>query len=51
MLPKCIDRPSRWVINALKGLPVSVSESDRVALAGDAAHAMTPHQGNSHHIV
>ena len=43
---QCIEKPSRWVINALKGLPVSVSDRDHVALAGDAAHAMTPHQGS-----
>ena len=36
--------PSLWSINTLQGIPTSVH--DRVALAGDAAHAMTPHLGS-----
>ncbi|KAH8111729.1 hypothetical protein DFH11DRAFT_1790494 [Phellopilus nigrolimitatus] len=43
-LLQCIDKPSRWAINALKGIPIY--SHDRVALMGDAAHAMTPHQGS-----
>ncbi|KAH8111717.1 FAD/NAD-binding domain-containing protein [Phellopilus nigrolimitatus] len=43
-LLQCIDNPSRWAINALKGIPIY--SHDRVALMGDAAHAMTPHQGS-----
>ncbi|THH08567.1 hypothetical protein EW145_g2622 [Phellinidium pouzarii] len=43
-LLQCIEKPSRWAINALKGLPISTH--DRVALLGDAAHAMTPHLGS-----
>ncbi|EJC97543.1 FAD/NAD-binding domain-containing protein [Fomitiporia mediterranea MF3/22] len=42
-LLKCIQKPSRWAINDLKPMPVSVH--NHVALAGDAAHAMTPHLG------
>ena len=36
--------PSLWSINTLQGLPISVH--DCVALAGDAAHAMTPYMGS-----
>ncbi|KAI5118815.1 hypothetical protein M0805_000203 [Coniferiporia weirii] len=43
-LLQCIEKPSRWAINALKELPISTH--GRVALVGDAAHAMTPHQGS-----
>ncbi|KAH8111733.1 FAD/NAD-binding domain-containing protein [Phellopilus nigrolimitatus] len=43
-LLQCMDSPSLWAINALKGLPVS--SHSRVVLVGDAAHAMTPHQGS-----
>ncbi|KAH8111716.1 FAD/NAD-binding domain-containing protein [Phellopilus nigrolimitatus] len=41
---QCMDSPSLWAINALKGLPIS--SHSRVALVGDATHAMTPHQGS-----
>ncbi|KAI0366196.1 FAD/NAD-P-binding domain-containing protein [Pilatotrama ljubarskyi] len=34
---------SKWAINMVKKLPTFVD--GRVALVGDAAHAMTPHQG------
>ncbi|KAI0743626.1 FAD/NAD(P)-binding domain-containing protein [Daedaleopsis nitida] len=38
-----IEKPTRWAIHELKPLPFYTS--GRVALLGDAAHAMTPHQG------
>ncbi|KAM5533711.1 hypothetical protein V8D89_012584 [Ganoderma adspersum] len=40
---KCIERPTKWAIHELKPLPFYTR--DRVVLVGDAAHAMTPHQG------
>ncbi|KAI5117342.1 hypothetical protein M0805_001947 [Coniferiporia weirii] len=43
-LLQCVGAPSRWAINTMNGLPISTH--DRVALAGDSAHAMTPHQGS-----
>ncbi|EKM51446.1 uncharacterized protein PHACADRAFT_263582 [Phanerochaete carnosa HHB-10118-sp] len=39
-----IKAPSKWVINSVIGLPTYFS--GRVALIGDAAHAMTPHQAS-----
>ncbi|KAI0355681.1 FAD/NAD-P-binding domain-containing protein [Trametes cingulata] len=42
-LLQCIERPTKWAIHELKPLPFYTQ--DRVALLGDAAHAMTPHQG------
>lgn len=39
-----MEKPSRWVINNLKPLPISVHGP--VALTGDACHAMTPHMGS-----
>jgi len=36
--------PMRWAVNLVPSLPTYVS--GRVALLGDAAHAMTPHQGS-----
>lgn len=39
-----MEKPSRWVINNLKPLPISVHGP--VALTGDACHAMTPHLGS-----
>ncbi|KAI5119670.1 hypothetical protein M0805_007760 [Coniferiporia weirii] len=43
-LLQCVETASRWAINSLNGLPISTH--DRVALLGDAAHAMTPFQGS-----
>ncbi|TFK91603.1 FAD/NAD(P)-binding domain-containing protein [Polyporus arcularius HHB13444] len=42
-LLKCIEKPTRWAIHELKPLPFYFT--GRVVLLGDAAHAMTPHQG------
>ncbi|PFH51267.1 hypothetical protein AMATHDRAFT_142975, partial [Amanita thiersii Skay4041] len=42
-LLECIPRPSRWAIQNLR--PLKVYGKGRVLLLGDAAHAMTPHQG------
>ncbi|KAJ3556027.1 hypothetical protein NM688_g2252 [Phlebia brevispora] len=36
--------PSKWVINSVESLPTFVA--GRVAILGDAAHAMTPHQAS-----
>ncbi|GJE93249.1 FAD-dependent monooxygenase [Phanerochaete sordida] len=36
-----IEKPTKWVANSVMGLPTFVD--GRVALVGDAAHAMTPH--------
>ncbi|KXN82925.1 Salicylate hydroxylase, partial [Leucoagaricus sp. SymC.cos] len=38
-----IQEPSRWAIHVVGPLPIFVS--GHVGLLGDAAHAMTPHQG------
>ncbi|KAL6301495.1 FAD/NAD(P)-binding domain-containing protein, partial [Sparassis latifolia] len=43
-LLECMDDVSLWAVNAVVGLPTFVGR--RVALLGDAAHAMTPHQGS-----
>ncbi|OAX31983.1 FAD/NAD(P)-binding domain-containing protein [Rhizopogon vinicolor AM-OR11-026] len=42
-LIKCCENPSRWAIHAVNELPLSIC--DRVALIGDACHAMLPHMG------
>ncbi|KAF5339762.1 hypothetical protein D9611_009071 [Ephemerocybe angulata] len=42
-LINCIQKPTKWAINNLN--PLERYASHRVFLAGDAAHAMTPHQG------
>ncbi|TFK47691.1 FAD/NAD(P)-binding domain-containing protein [Heliocybe sulcata] len=42
----CIENPSRWAIHAMRPLESYISDTGRVALIGDAAHAMTPHQGS-----
>ncbi|KAF8816725.1 FAD/NAD(P)-binding domain-containing protein [Phlegmacium glaucopus] len=38
-----LEKPSRWAIHVVRPIPFSVL--GRVALLGDAAHAMTPYQG------
>ncbi|KAH6909781.1 salicylate hydroxylase [Coprinopsis sp. MPI-PUGE-AT-0042] len=42
-LLNCIEAPTKWAINNLN--PIERFAQHRVFLAGDAAHAMTPHQG------
>ncbi|OAX33431.1 FAD/NAD(P)-binding domain-containing protein [Rhizopogon vinicolor AM-OR11-026] len=42
-LIKCCENPSRWAIHVVNELPLSIC--DRVALIGDACHAMLPHMG------
>ncbi|PPQ77194.1 hypothetical protein CVT25_011040 [Psilocybe cyanescens] len=42
-LLKCIKRPTRWAIHHI--LPLPFYHQDGVVLMGDAAHAMSPHQG------
>ncbi|RPD62093.1 FAD/NAD(P)-binding domain-containing protein [Lentinus tigrinus ALCF2SS1-7] len=42
-LMKHVDGALKWVVNVVKPLPTFVHGN--VALLGDAAHAMTPHQG------
>ncbi|KZP08336.1 FAD/NAD(P)-binding domain-containing protein [Athelia psychrophila] len=43
-LLECVDKPTRWAINVAQEMSTFVS--GRVAVLGDAAHAMTPHQGS-----
>jgi len=40
---ECIDQPMVWALHSLRPLPFYTT--GRVALLGDAAHAMLPHQG------
>uniref|UniRef100_A0A8H8CP50 FAD-binding domain-containing protein n=1 Tax=Psilocybe cubensis TaxID=181762 RepID=A0A8H8CP50_PSICU len=42
-LLKCIRNPTRWAIHHI--LPLPFYYKDNVVLMGDAAHAMSPHQG------
>ncbi|THH03798.1 hypothetical protein EW145_g5997 [Phellinidium pouzarii] len=42
-LLNCVDKPSRWAISHMRGLPSYVD--GRVALLGDSAHAMATHLG------
>ncbi|KAG1752195.1 hypothetical protein EDB19DRAFT_1903578 [Suillus lakei] len=42
-LLRCSENPSRWALHVVNELPLFTC--DRVALIGDAAHAMTPHFG------
>ncbi|GBE85787.1 FAD/NAD(P)-binding domain-containing protein [Sparassis crispa] len=41
---ECMENVSLWAVNTVVGLPTFVGR--RVALLGDAAHAMTPHHGS-----
>lgn len=43
-LINCIKKTSRWAIHVVEPLPFFAHE--RVAVIGDAAHAMTPHNGS-----
>ncbi|EJD50167.1 FAD/NAD(P)-binding domain-containing protein [Auricularia subglabra TFB-10046 SS5] len=43
-LVNCITKASRWAIHVVKPLPFFVY--NRIAVVGDAAHAMTPHNGS-----
>ncbi|KAL5499135.1 hypothetical protein ACEPAH_1653 [Sanghuangporus vaninii] len=43
-LTQCMNSSSCWAIHSLKELPMCTH--DHVAIIGDAAHAMTPHQGS-----
>ncbi|KIM39554.1 hypothetical protein M413DRAFT_447035 [Hebeloma cylindrosporum] len=40
----CVQKPLRWAIHTVK--PLGSFVSGNVAILGDAAHAMTPHQGS-----
>jgi salicylate hydroxylase len=42
-LLNCFEKPSRWALHVVNDLPLFTW--DRVALIGDAAHAMTPYCG------
>jgi len=42
-LLRCIKQPTKWAIQTLN--PLDRYSSGRVIIAGDAAHAMAPHQG------
>ncbi|KAF8133281.1 hypothetical protein EV363DRAFT_1448766 [Boletus edulis] len=42
-LVKLCEKPSKWALHVVKPLPFCVRK--RVALIGDACHAMTPHYG------
>ncbi|KAG1845154.1 hypothetical protein F4604DRAFT_211000 [Suillus subluteus] len=43
LLLNCFEKPSRWALHVVNELPLFTC--DRVALIGDAAHAMTPYCG------
>ncbi|KAJ3862361.1 hypothetical protein EV359DRAFT_74222 [Lentinula novae-zelandiae] len=40
----CVENPMQWAIHTVR--PMQSFVSGRVALLGDAAHSMTPHQGS-----
>ncbi|KAF5350912.1 hypothetical protein D9758_010492 [Tetrapyrgos nigripes] len=44
-LLKCVEKCNCWAIHDLKPLDTFISPQRRVALLGDAGHAMTPHLG------
>ncbi|KAJ7625713.1 hypothetical protein FB45DRAFT_922131 [Roridomyces roridus] len=43
-LMHCVDKPLRWAVHTVR--PLRSFVSGRTVLIGDAAHAMTPHQGS-----
>ncbi|KAJ3773431.1 hypothetical protein FB446DRAFT_764427 [Lentinula raphanica] len=43
-LVACVEKPMQWAIHTV--LPMQSFVSGKVALLGDAAHSMTPHQGS-----
>ncbi|KAI4601067.1 hypothetical protein KJ359_012254 [Pestalotiopsis sp. 9143b] len=45
------EQPSKWLINDRKPLDQWVYGNGKVVLLGDAAHAMTPHQGMSFRVL
>ncbi|KAJ3993829.1 hypothetical protein F5050DRAFT_620234 [Lentinula boryana] len=44
ILLSCVEKPMQWAIHTVR--PMQSFVSGRVALLGDAAHSMTPHQGS-----
>lgn len=44
LMPK---RPSKWVVNEREPLEQWIYLNGKVALLGDSAHAMSPHQGEN----
>jgi salicylate hydroxylase len=41
------ERPSKWVVNEREPLEQWIYLNGKVALLGDSAHAMSPHQGEN----
>jgi salicylate hydroxylase len=42
------EKPSKWVVNEREPLEQWIYLDGKVALLGDSAHAMSPHQGKAH---